>query len=677
MELQSAFMATAAAAVLFFAILRERRDAAAWLFAALVAAFGCFSLGRASDAEPIADLALVALSWLVPLSTALLAGDPVRPATWRMPQLLAFAVPAGIGVALAGGVLPRGPSVAGLLVCLLAGLAQGARSLGRASRQISAADAPGATRLRYLALCQWAVACAVAIDVIADRFDKPRIASYAAALFYLYAGYLHLVEVRVKDLRQLMGNAVALTLMAAGLAGTFAVLWVWVGSRLDAFAFNAFVASFLVLLFLEPAKARIQGALDRYFVAGRFELERAFRPLLERLPLVLTLDEFLRLVLEATESTGRLRASAIYLCDDPHVGFQQVGSFGMPQRRRVHLMRAPSWVEALEGGTALQREELERARDHPRAGQDVSLLEALRRTLSELDAQLVLPLRTRHRLLGFWTLADENSREPFSTPEIELLSRVADQMAVTIDNTKTFERVRARDRLAMLGEVSAGLAHEVRNPLATIRGSLALLDDPDPQTSAEIRKGMIEEIDRLDRLVDTFLNYARPSTEHFEISDLAGFVRSCIDTVTRAQAERGVRLRFTSEPGLPAITANPDQLERVITNVVQNAYEAVADDGEIEVFLRRSAADAGHGAIEIAVLDNGPGFDEEALEKAFIPFFTTKHTGTGLGLPLCERLLRAQGGTIRLISRPGEKTKVLIRLPLRARPEGDAIEESA
>jgi signal transduction histidine kinase len=676
MELQSAFMATAAAAVLFYAILRERRSAAAWLLAALSAAFGAFSLGRATDVEPLADMALVALAWLVPWTTARLAGDPVRPALWRGPELLAFAVPALLGLALAGELAPRALCVAALLGCLGLALVRGARGLARASRQIAAADGPGATRLRYLALCQWTVAGAVAFDVIADRFGHPRIASYAASLFCLYAGYLHLAEVRVKDLRQLMGNAVALSCMAAGLATTFAVLWIWVAPRLDAFLFNAFVASFILLLFLEPAKARIQGALDRYFVAGRFALERAFRPLLERLPLVLTLDEFLRLVLEATESTGRLRASAIYLCDDPHVGFQQVGSFGLPPRRRVHLMRAPSWVEALEGGGALQREELEKARDHPRPGQDANLFEALRRTLAELDAQLVLPLRTRDRLLGFWTLADENSREPFSTPEIELLRSVADQMAVTIDNTKTFERVRARDRLAMLGEVSAGLAHEVRNPLAAIRGAIELLDDPDPQTAAEIREVMVDEIDRLDRLVDTFLNYARPSTESYEISDLTGFARSCVDTVTRAQARPGVTLRFASEPGLPAITANPDQLERVITNVVQNAYEAVGEKGEIEVFLRRAAGDEERGAVEIAVTDNGPGLDEATLEKVFIPFFTTKSTGTGLGLPLCERLLRAQGGTIRITSRPGEKTRVLIRLPLRARPEVDAIEVS-
>lgn len=676
MELQSAFMATAAAAVLFFAILRERQSAAAWLLAALSAAFGAFSLGRASGSEPLADLALVALAWLLPWSTARLAGDPVRPALWRGPELLVFGVPAALGLGLAAGILPRTLGVPGLLGCIGIGLVRGARGLGRAGRQIAAADAPGATRLRYLGMCQWAVAGAVGFDVVADRFGHPRIASYAASLFYLYAGYLHLAEVRVKDLRQLMGNAVALSCMAAGLAGTFAVLWLWVGPRLDAFVFNAFVASFVLLLFLEPAKARIQGALDRYFVAGRFALERAFRPLLERLPLVLTLDEFLRLVLEATESTGRLRASAIYLCDDPHVGFQQVGSFGLPQRRRVHLMRAPSWVQALEGGSALQREELEKARDHPRPGQDANLFEALRRTLAELDAQLVLPLRTRERLLGFWTLADHHSREPFSTPEIELLRSVADQMAVTIDNTKTFERVRARDRLAMLGEVSAGLAHEVRNPLAAIRGAIELLDDPDPQTAAEIRKVMVEEIDRLDRLVDTFLNYARPSTESYEISDLAGFARSCVDTVTRAQARPGVQLRFASEPGLPAITTNPDQLERVITNVVQNAYEAVGEQGEIEVFLRRTAGDAERGAVEIAVTDSGPGLDEATLEKVFIPFFTTKSTGTGLGLPLCERLLRAQGGTIRITSRPGEKTRVLIRLPLRARPESEPIEVS-
>jgi len=670
LETQSAFMATAAAAVLWIAMLRERRDAAGLLLALVTLVFGSWSFARATGLDHWSRTSLIALTALVPLSSLCFANAGLGLADRRVAAC--FAVPILLEIALVSGLI--GLRVLDPLIASwgAAALIVGSRTLARAGRESSHGDSPDATRLRYLAVVQATVLAAIGVDLIAGHFDKPRSAVLVASLFYLYAGFLHLARIRVKDLRQLMGNTVALTLLAGGLSGTFALLWIWVGTRLDAFVFNAFVASFVLLLFLEPAKTRMQALMDRHFVAGRLALERAFDPLLERLPHILTLDEFLREVLDCAEATGRLRASAIYLRDDPHVGFQQVGSFGLPPRRRVHLIRAPAWVAALERGTVLAREDLEKACETPRAGLDVATLRALTRTIGDLDAQLVLPLLSAEHLVGFWTLTDTNDKEPFSSTEIEFLCQVAKRMALAIENTRTFERVRARDRFAMLGEMSAGLAHEIRNPLATIRGSLALVDDP--AASAEMRKVMVEEIDRLDQLVDTFLNYAQPSTEHQMLTSLGDLVRGCIRAVMRGQSADAVQLELDCATDLPPVWANAHQLERVIHNVLQNALEALDGAGRIDVGVRRGE-EQNEPCVEISVRDSGPGLDPETLQRAFIPFFTTKHAGTGLGLPLCERLMRAQGGSIHLSSEPDQPTEVLLRIP--AMPEsGPAAEAS-
>ena len=663
-------MATAAAAVLLLGILRERVDIRGRLFAALAAAFGCWSLARALGAGPVEHAALIVLAVLVPATTLQLCGPLPHPARglglvlWVPPLLLAAARAAP----LASDVVAGRSAAAWVWAMVCGGTVWLHRSATPAAALGADAASPGATRRRYLSWCLGLVAIGACVDVIADQLDRPRIATLLAGLFYLYAAYLHLSEVRVKDLRQLMGDTVALGLLAGSLAGTFAALWLFVGAHLDTFIFNAFVASFILLLFLEPARARIQAAMDRRFVAGRLELERVFRPLVDRLPNIVTLDQLLREVLEAAEAAERLRGSALYLRDDPQVGFQQVGSFGLPPRRRVHLIRAPAWVEALESDAVIQRDELERSDTHLRRGSSRTRVDALHRTLIDLDAHLVLPLRAGERLLGFWTLTDWSSREPFSSTEVDLLASVARQVALAIDNTKTFEQVRARDRLAMLGEMSAGLAHEIRNPIAAIRGSVALLSGPGAESPDDIRKLMLEEIDRLDRLVETFLHYAQPSAERSMIRDLAGLVASCIEQVQRAQVAPGsssrTELLFLPEADLPAVTANPDQLERVITNVVQNAYDALDGSGQIEVRVRRAGDPSGTDAIEVVVTDDGPGLDAHARERAFIPFFSTKSAGRGLGLPLCERLMRAQGGSIHISSEPGCGTQVLVRLPL-------------
>jgi signal transduction histidine kinase len=145
-----------------------------------------------------------------------------------------------------------------------------------------------------------------------------------------------------------------------------------------------------------------------------------------------------------------------------------------------------------------------------------------------------------------------------------------------------------------------------------------------------------------------------------------------VEAVSRSKGRPGVSLSLEIEPGLLPLHADADQLERVVVNVVQNAYEALESDGCVRVGVRRAQGTGPYDTwLEIAVDDDGPGMSDTTLERAFIPFYTTKKQGTGLGLALCERLTRAQGGTIQIRSRPGEGTSVLIRLPYPVMPASE------
>lgn len=676
LETQSAFMAAAAAVALATAALRLRQDLPSLLFSALTVAFGSWTLGRGADAlgaswgNPLVCASLVLLGALALPTTAALAGDLER---LRRNRLGLWAIPMLVCAALAfrGGHVPLlRATVTGW--ALLAVMSAAALMLHYASSSESRSAAE-ATRMRYLAMAHSVVVIGALADLALFALERPPVPGMMVALLYLYTGYLHLARVRVKDLRQLMGNAIALGFLALGLAVSFAAIRFWVGPRLDLFVFNAFVTSFVVLLFLEPTRARFQRVIDGLFVADRLELERAFLIFRSRLSQFLTLDEFLRELLDVSESIDRLRASAIYLRQGPHLGFSQVGSVGLTPQSRVNLIRHPVWVEALERGTPLVAEELEtpradRRRESERGGYELVLL-----TMKNLDAQLVLPLRAGSNLVGFWALSDESPEEPFSTDEIQLLHSIASEMAITIEHSKTFERVRARDRLVDLGELSGGLAHEIRNPLAAIRGAVAVLDDPQDEERAAIHRVIIDEVSRLDRVVGTFLDYANPSTQSASIPDFAAFVRGCVQAIERKYSSEDVGLSVRVDTQLPEVTANADQLECVISNVLQNAYQALDGSGEIKVRVTSAPSElCTDGAVEIAVEDDGPGMDEATLERACIPFFTQKETGLGLGLALCERLLRAQGGDLQLSSRPGEGTEVRIRVPVHPRLTGTA-----
>jgi signal transduction histidine kinase len=675
METQSAFMAGAAAAVLLFAVLRDRRDRLALIFGALILSFAVWSVARGlqdlgvpGSADVVIAGALL-LGSLTPFTASQIAGsgtalNPVRAILWATPLLVG-------GVLMGSGISPQILETAAW-IWLLVGVCSGAALLARFRHAPPGDESPDATRSRYVARAHAVVAVGAGIDLAAWQLNGARIAGLLTPLLYFYAGYLHLLRVRVADLRQLVGNAITLTILAATLGGAYASLWLWAGPRPNLFAFNAFVASFLLLLFLDPLRTRIQRSIERYYVGERLELERSFRPFSERISNVFTLDELLAELLEAVEGSDRLRSSAIFLREDPMVGFQQVGSVGLPPRRRVNLIRTPVWVTALETGEPLVREELEKERGGTRRDDDIGRAAILLGTMDELHAQLVLPLVTEEHLVGFWTLSDERSTEPFSSSEIEFLSGVAQQMAVTIENSKTFERVRARDRFASLGEMAAGIAHEIRNPLATIRAAAAVLERPGGEAPPEIHGVIADEITRLDRVVDTILDYAKPSGARQVIRDIAEFTRRCVDAVSRLHASESSTLSLDIAPDLPSMIANADQLERVIANVVENAFQALDGRGAIRIRVQRGQADADlDECIEISVHDDGPGMDEATLERAFDPFFTTRQGGIGLGLALSERLVGALGGSIQLRSQPDSGTTVRIRLPCEDEAEGE------
>jgi two-component system sensor histidine kinase PilS (NtrC family) len=223
--------------------------------------------------------------------------------------------------------------------------------------------------------------------------------------------------------------------------------------------------------------------------------------------------------------------------------------------------------------------------------------------------------------------------------------------------------MRAKERLASIGELSAAIAHEIRNPLASISGAIELLqgDDEDPEVRQRLEGVALKEIERLDALVNDFLLYARPSPPVPVPVDLVRLIREVCSLAERDGSAEGHSLEIDAPMELNVV-ADAEQLRQVLWNLLRNAFEASAETGPVAVALRTD-----HDEVSVEVGDRGSGVDSAIKDVLFEPFRTTKRKGSGLGLALVHRIVSGHGGSVSLNPRDdGQGTVARVTLPRRA-----------
>jgi two-component system sensor histidine kinase HydH len=229
---------------------------------------------------------------------------------------------------------------------------------------------------------------------------------------------------------------------------------------------------------------------------------------------------------------------------------------------------------------------------------------------------------------------------------------------------EVFTRQREKERLAVVGEMAAGLAHEIRNPLGAIKGAAQFLDPSSDRPESRFLKIIIEEVDRLNREVTQFLDYSKPFSIEFSTVDLGKLTEQTVEMLKPAIPE-SIQLEFEvfSQAGL--VRASAEQMHQVLINLIQNSQNALfgKEDGRIRVSVTVQNERHVREAV-IAVEDNGKGIKKEHMDKLFIPFFTTSPSGTGLGLSICHKIVEAHQGRIEVMSEEGKFTRFSVIIPL-------------
>jgi len=502
----------------------------------------------------------------------------------------------------------------------------------------------------------------------------PPVGAVLGTLF-CYLLYQTVEHTRLLDLYEIIARIFSLTTAALVLVVMDGVSVIWVGSFSDYpihATFQIFLASLLFLGLYDPLRDRIETVAGEWFNRPGRRLELTLREIDRSMTKVISLNSLDAQFIGRLQSSGRAPQVSLYLWRQDAGLYELTLDRGQPETPLMRTIAQRPFTDGFSS-TFYSRPVLEQRVVRGLPGHEESALQL--RTMDAMAADLTIPIRSGDLVLGWVNLRDERWSDGYSADEIRRLERTVGRAAVILENIYSFEQLKEQHRLAALGTMSAGLAHEIRNPLAGIKGAAQYLEgEAKPEEVPAFLEVIINETNRLDKVVSQFLTYARPFEVHAALVDANAVVRSTIDLVRAEGLSEEVTLKTELAPGLPPISLDPDKLGQMMLNLVQNALSAVGDSGEVVVRTGMGTLTAppnrGNPAFVVAIIDTGEGIAPEHLEKLFIPFFTTKREGTGLGLAICRRLVEAHGGEIAVQSKLAEGSTFTMRFPL-TMPEGD------
>jgi signal transduction histidine kinase len=535
-----------------------------------------------------------------------------------------------------------------------------------------------ASRMRYLFYA----------SLVALIFGSPLIPAIGPIVtaVYLYFVAQALVRERLLDLPEIVSRIATLTALVITLTVLFGALILMIPAdaeeRFSLTIFNIAVASYAVIVLIDPVRSEFESWIEKLLFRERSHLRTMLLGLRRRLVNLITPDEMSAEVIETLRASDRVTRASLYLLDNEGRYLVLRGELGTVVRRRIDIAtRRPLLERACAQGWVLRdvvQREYQRAEREAKA----ELGEVLD-AMTEVGASLAIALVEQgekdpalppfERLVGALFIDDERLIEPFSMEEVELFQEVGAQAAITLQNSNAFERRNERERLAALGEMSAGLAHEIRNPLGAIRGAVQVIQpqlEADP-TVAEFMNVIVEEVDRLNRVVTQFLSYSRRYKLETGPVDLHRVIEA---TCRLLPSERSAQVTVSVENEVPTIAGDAEALRQVLHNLVLNALDATSTLGGegrvlIGAAIRRRGLASGD-AVALRVQDNGPGLSPHTLSHLFVPFHTTKSGGTGLGLPICQRIVETHHGILEATNADGGGACFTVVLPLQT-PEKD------
>ncbi|MDH5662758.1 MAG: ATP-binding protein, partial [Elusimicrobiota bacterium] len=443
------------------------------------------------------------------------------------------------------------------------------------------------------------------------------------------------------------------------------------------------LAAMIIALSFQPLRNRIQRAVDKLFFKDKYDYHKTLKDFSGAITSILSLDRLLKLIVNKVTEVMHIGKGCLMLWDEHTEKFRIKVGDGLRKETfdKISFAKSNYLVRWLEREKRIfNGEEIEifrRRSESPEMDSERQKeIDETMDKLKEVGAVLCIPLMVKDKLIGIFSLDNKMSGDKFTTEDLELLSTVANQASIAIENAKLYEEMREleknlhrADKLTALGTLASSIAHEIRNPLVSIKTFTKLAPKKfNNQDFLDKFQAIIpEELQRMETILNQLLNFGHPSQAEFCLTSVEGVIDSILSLMNTELSRSNIEVVKLYDKDVPQIMADGEQLKQVFMNIVLNAIQAMPEGGALKIItgLEQDSMDSDTSAfVSIEFEDTGCGIPEGNLEDLFNPFFTTKNGGSGLGLSISHRIIREHNGHIDVKSREGEGTTFTVKLPL-------------
>lgn len=502
-----------------------------------------------------------------------------------------------------------------------------------------------------------------------------------------------IVKHKLFDIDVIIEKALTYALLTGAVGGIFALTVLGFNVAFAKYggwknpAFFVILSGFLVIA-LNPLKNRIQDLVDLTFFRKKYDYRGTVEEVSYAMTSLLSLEKIIDKIIGIVESTMFSNPVSVFIYNQDLGSYERYFKEGeVRSAPGAELEEDNILVQQLNfHGNEIFKEDLIADERYIHNSQRLTT------EFERLNSSLIIPLFFKKQLIGFIALGEKKSGLSYTSRDVKLLKLLANQSAIAIENALAFKLVEDyakklektnkelkdaqaqlvhAEKMSAIGQLAAGVAHEIRNPLNIIEGaryyiSTYMMDKENAEVVGEYLEYIKHEIDRTNRLIDSLLKFSKAEPPYFEKVNINSVLENVVILVRKQLSDNRIALTLRLDETLPTIMADPNQLWQVFINIILNAVQAMPKGGDLTVETSNrweefAGGDSSH--IYIHFRDTGVGIDKEDITKIFDPFFTKKDMGTGLGLSIAYKIIEKHKGRIIVESEKGSGTIFTIELP--------------